>query len=89
MALFLLIKDKLDENNKLVYSEKKKDYFINSKIVKIPKNLIRVSKQDLLRIERMRVNFDYFYTINLTGTSMDLSKIESLSKLTVTIRYNQ
>ena len=79
MALFGLINHKLDENIKFVYSENDMDNDFNSDIVKIPKNLIHVSKQDLLSIERMTVTGYYFSAFNLIGTSMDLSKIQSLS----------
>lgn len=44
-----------------------------------PNHVIRVSKQDLLKIKR--IDFEYNISrINLTNSSIDLSKLEYLSK---------
>ena len=51
----------------------------NIKTQQFPNNVIRVSKQDLLKIKE--INFEYnISAINLTNSSIDLSKLEYLCK---------
>lgn len=56
------------------------NYFCdNLKTQQIPNHVIRVVKQDLLKVKR--IDFKYRVSgINLTATSIDLSNVESLSK---------
>lgn len=46
-----------------------------------PKNLIHVFKQDILNIKRIEFQYFNIRGINLTNSSIDLSKLEELSKL--------
>jgi hypothetical protein len=45
-----------------------------------PNHLIRVSKQDLLKIKRIDFKNNNIRAINLTNSLIDLSKLEYLSK---------
>ena len=57
-----------------------KNFFDNLNDQKLPLHFIHVSKRDVLKIER--IDFDYSVSgINLTNSSIDLSKLLSLSKL--------
>ena len=45
------------------------------------KNFIHVFKQDILNIKRIEFQYCNIRGINLTNSSIDLSKLEELSKL--------
>ena len=54
---------------------------LNVTTQKIPNNVIHVFKQDILNIKRIEFRYRNIIGINLTNSSIDLSKLEELSKL--------
>ena len=59
----------------------------NIKTQQFPNHLIRVSKQDLLKVKRIDFEYNNIRGINLTNSSIDLSKLEYLSNQTFTFNY--
>ena len=51
----------------------------NIKTQKFPNNLIQVFKQDILNVKRIDFLCENIIGINLTNSSIDLSKLEELS----------
>ena len=61
-----------------------KQFFDNLKTQKFPSHVMTVRKEYVLKIQE--IIFDYLYGVNLTSTTIDLSKLEKLSKFTYILR---
>ena len=64
-----------------------KQFFKNLKTEKFPSHMIISRKQDFLDIQEIVCNFR-LGGVNLTSTSIDLSNLERLSKLTFILNFN-
>ena len=61
-----------------------KYFFENLTTEKYPNNVISVSKRDIQNIKEIQIISERSKQIRLTCSSIDLSKLESLGKLTIT-----
>lgn len=59
----------------------------NIKTQKFPNNLIHVFKQDILNVKRIDFLCENIIGINLTNSSIDLSKLEELSNFYSNINF--
>ena len=57
-----------------------KQFFENLQTKKFPSHVVSSRKQDLLNVQQIDCNYP-FSGVNLTATSIDLSNLETLSKL--------
>ena len=65
-----------------------KYFFENIQSLQFPNHFIRVSKQALLEIKGIIFKYNYIRAISLTNSSIDLSKLEYLSKQNFKCRYH-
>ena len=61
-----------------------KQFFDNLKTQKFPSHVIIARKQDILKIQD--ISCTYLKGVNLTSTTIDLSKLERLGKFTYILR---